>query len=265
MLDYCVESILKTIVTAANINPTVKGEPKFKDLWEHIDGKILTDTRHGLAIDQLPFRVELKNLHQQRNQTQHDSRIPNHADVERDALNVKEFARQVYQGVYNLDYQSLTLVDLVRNNFLKELLSEAESLLNSGEWEKSTIRSAEAMARLMKISSAYSPLGRTQNFYSITHGIRDGETHQAIEKLAKGIEELREGMTRQMQIVMGLDFKGYARYRHFAPIVHIMADGSANSTFVNRDLNPTEAKWILEYVLGNVLRMEEAGLEWHEL
>lgn len=121
------------------------------------------------------------------------------------------------------------------------------------------------MTRLMKISSDYSPLERTQNFYSITHGIRDDATHQAIEKLAKSINEIYGGMTRQMQIVMGLDFKGYARYRHFAPIVHIMANGSADVTFTNRDLNPDESKWIFGYVLGNVLRMEEAGLEWHEL
>jgi RecG-like helicase len=157
------------------------------------------------------------------------------------------------------------LIDLVRNRFLKELLSEAESLLSAGEWQQSTIKSAEAMTRLMRMSSSYSPLGRVQNFYSITHGIHDGPTHQAIEKLVKSIEDIQEGITRQMQIVMGLDFKGYARYKHFAPIVHIMANNSTDTTFTNHDLNAAEAKWILEYVLGNVLRMEEAGLEWHEL
>lgn len=265
LLDYCVESLLKTMMTAAGVNLTDKGELKFKDLWKNINDKVLKDKQFSTTIDQLPFRHELENLHHQRNQTQHDSRVPSHSDVERDAVNVREFARQTYQGVYALDYQSLTLIDLIRNKFLKELLTEAESLLGSGEWQKSAIRSAEVMARLLKVSSAYSPLGRIQNFYSITHGIPDGPIHKAIEKLVLSIEGIQDGMTRQMQIVMGLDFKGYARYKHFAPIVHIMANGSADSTFVNQDLNPAEAKWLLGYVLGNVLRMEEAGLEWHEI
>ena len=265
LLDYCVESLLKTIMTAAAVNLTEKGKLTFNDLWKNINDKVLKDKQYGTQVDQLPFRIELENLHLQRNQTQHDSRTPSHSDVERDAVNVREFARQVYLGVYALDYQSLTLIDLVRNKLLKRLLSESEALLNAGEWEKSAIKSGETMARLLRMSSSYSPLGRTQNFYSIAHGISDGATHSAIEKLVKSIEGIEEGMTLQMQIVMGLDFKGYARYKHFAPIVHIMMDGSANASFVNHDLNPVEAKWLLDYVLGNVLRMEEAGLEWHEL
>jgi len=115
LLDYCVESILKTVITAANINLTAKGDPKFQDLWDDIDKKVVADKHFGTAIERLPFRMELKNLHKQRNQTQHDSRTPSRIDVERDSLNVKEFARQIYQGIYGLDYQSLTLVDLVRN------------------------------------------------------------------------------------------------------------------------------------------------------
>ena len=144
------------------------------------------------------------------------------------------------------------------------LLSEAESLLGMDKWTESAVKSATAMKLLMKISSEYSPLGRVQRLYSITNGLH-GHVHVAIEKLAKSIERIHEGMTLQMQIVMGLDFKGYARFKHLAPTVNFVLDGSIKVGVVSKDLNTKESKWLLDYVLGNVLRMEEAGLEWHEL
>ena len=264
ILDYCVESLLKTVMTAAAVSSPKSGDIRFPELWTLINDKVIKEKRFGIVITELPFRNDLKNLHGQRNGTQHEGVTPHATDVEKYVVLVREFVQQIYRDVFGQDYDSLTLIDLVQNENLRELLTEAEALLKAGESLQSAMRSAEAMMRLMMMSSSYTPLQHPENLVGITNEL-PGQAHRAVSKIVKAIEQLREGLTRQMQIVMGLGFKDYARYQHFAPIVNITLDGKAHFSFFKKDLTPEDSKWLLDYVLGNVLRMEEAGLEWHTL
>lgn len=265
LLDYCVESLLKTVMTAAGVSPAKGGDPKFPDLWTLIEDKVVKDARFGISLAQLPFRVELANLHRQRNATQHESKTPHRTDVEKDVVIVREFASQVYREIFGMDYAALSLIDLVRNELIRKLLTEARSLHDAGDFFGSVSKSAEALTRMLRIADASGPKADVR-LYDVTRGIKDRPTSDALEKIVKAMEKSQERTDRLMHIVMGLDYKGYARYRHYAPSVLILLSGEADTTFVNIDEIPLEeSKYILDYVLANVLRMEEYGLEWKSL
>lgn len=214
----------------------------------------------GAPAAQLPFGLDLKNLHKLRNATQHENMTPGHAEVQRYATLTQEFYVQVLRTAFHLDYATLSLASLVKSDTLRSLLSEAEALHDQGKWMESVGKSAEAFTRLVEWMQWLVP---RDHFRPDAHSLRNRATNQqesvTLQEIGREFEKLREDVALQRLLALGLDFKGYVRFKELSPIVHIMMAGNVRIAH-RRDYGAADSRFLFDYALQAVLRLEPAGL-----
>jgi hypothetical protein len=265
LLDYCVESLLKGIMTAGGA-AIQNAEPRFQEVWKAAMG-VVADPKFSIGGWELPFKPELSNLHKLRNGTQHADQVPSADDIARNRAIVEEFFSQTLKHCFGLESASLSLASLVQAPILRRLLESANRLHAAGKWERSTARSAIAVARLLDFAERRNRVHYSDQLYdvyrhrSVRSNERDQDLERAIETLAKAVKETREQISKQMLHIIGLSWRDYETFRRATPCILIILDGHADWTF-NGDMNygEKESKFSFEFALKNILRMEADGL-----
>src|SRR5260221_3193213 len=77
----------------------------------------------------LPDIGNVKHVHNLRNDAQHDARPPSISELSDCRTYTRDFHRQVFQSVWDLDFETFTLVDIIRNTEVRDYLNMAEQAL----------------------------------------------------------------------------------------------------------------------------------------
>jgi len=226
--------------------------------WDEVVGR-LRDSRNNLPITELPMRRDMERLHKIRNDVQHSSAIPHPQDVQKYPALVESFLKDSYQDIFKVDYDSISLLSLIKDHQIKEQLEKAHTALNSGDWNKVAIESAIGFSMLMEltaiiairdpISSLYASIDR----FSFSNDF--GQRRQ-IERIVEEIDDLREHL---LLTACGIDYVEYLKYRHICPSVRQMVDGQYDTTR-SKDYSEDESKSILNFVENQVLQFQVSGI-----
>lgn len=116
-MHNAIEIVLKTIISAYEID--IHPRASFPQLLKHIssakrkkEGRVLT----------LPYQREVEGLNFQRNNVQHAAEEPSDAIVEEKRHISKAFLERTFREFFDLDFNSLSSVDLIRDGNIHELL-----------------------------------------------------------------------------------------------------------------------------------------------
>lgn len=260
LMDYVAESALKTVYWAHPATaPGGKEVITFPDLL-----KAVADLTG--APPALPLRLEIDNLHRQRNATQHRNLLPSAEDVPRHAAYVEAFLRDIFVRFFAVDFDELTLASLVSDTELRTHTEEAERLVHQGRLSDAVAESVIALDKAL--SRATDALGvRAHTFLSdlvIAMDARQAgftnEQVQVLKGLGRDLQQLRLEVGERLLIVaVGLDYAAHARFKAIAPRVWRNINGEINVDHSSESYSLDQAKEILNYSLNQIIGLETLG------
>jgi hypothetical protein len=125
LLQDAVELFL--LAVSEHVNAGVQSGTNFDKYMDLINAKILPK--------ELPFRPRLVALNKLRVNSKHYGLAPARSEVEGLQVTVREFFEEVASSILGLAFATVSLIDLVRDGEVKELLREAESAFSDGNFE----------------------------------------------------------------------------------------------------------------------------------
>ena len=132
--DYCIETILKTVLLDA------KGSfPKyFEELIKELTGQYAN----------IGYTSEALSLHKLRNDVQHHGQIPSQHEVERHAITVRSFFDEVCLKAYDgrITFADISLALFVSSEIERIILGEMEKAHNEGRFSDSVLYAKKAVA-----------------------------------------------------------------------------------------------------------------------
>lgn len=261
LMDYVAESALKAVLWAHPASaPSAKKEPTFPELLKAVAG--LTGTP-----PMLPLRLEIDNLHRQRNDTQHRNLVPSAEDVPRHAAYVEAFLRDLFARFFAVDFDTLSLCSLVADDELREHLATAERLMAEHQYAEAVGQSALATSKALQAADELLQVRRdpwftpTRISWDAEHTGFTRQQASILGDMAETISKLRDELGERLRVLaLGLDYSSYIRYKAAAPHVVWTLDGKVHVYHREKGYSPEEAAAIFDYALNQILRLEAMGV-----
>lgn len=144
LCDNAIEMLLKTIATEKGIR--LRGEEGFWSLWKTINKKITSE---------LPLRLEIDHLRQERNFVQHRGAIPSKPNVDRHLNYARSLIEQVLPQHFGKTFDEIYLSDLIEAQEFRDKIREIEQLLEAGNFDEIPKRSSEVFALMLVKSEVF--------------------------------------------------------------------------------------------------------------
>lgn len=228
----------------------------FMGYWERISEKLPED-------EKLSHKASMERLNRARKNLKHGGVRPHEADVNTFRVAVDEFFHQNTPVIFGIDFEDISLVNLIEFEGTKEYLEKSETYKNSGNYKESLLHSAYAFESLLLELKSYSrdELGYTPLISNISHRSRhysSGYTHskskiwlsnydedvaQNLAYLSGKIDELGDAvgstgeeienisrdldrLERDVEVLsLGIDYMEFSRFNHFTPKVIVTRNG----------------------------------------
>ena len=137
--DYCVETVVKAVLLAANIPLRKRGKPKSFD-------EVIKDLRK--LYPNLGYTSEALSLHKLRNDVQHHSLIPSQQEVGRHVITARSFFDEVCLKAYDgsITFADISLALFITSEVEKTILVEMEKALQEGRHSDAVFYAKQAVA-----------------------------------------------------------------------------------------------------------------------
>ena len=202
MFDLATETTLNSVVSS--IDSTKTAADGFPSLVNQVDGLL---SKNGLGT--CPNKANILHVHGIRNDAQHDARYPNNDEVSDSQTYTKDFLGGVLKLVWDVDFDSLSVVDLIQHAKIRAYLKDAENALSVNNF-KMTIEKAVTGLELALRNSGTILVG--SNFNSFSRGIvvqRWGKQEEDKDMMAT-LERMRDTLRI---VALGLSPLDYTKFR----------------------------------------------------
>lgn len=264
LMDYVAESALKTVHWAHPATaPAAKEAITFPELL-----KAVADLTG--APPALPLRLEIGNVHAQRNLTQHRNLTPSPEDVSKNGAYVEAFLRDLFTRFFAVDFDTLTLASLVSDPGLRGQLESAETHLVAGRHREAVEEAAKALHKAGRMAGDVAGVAHQGAWTFFMTSTSSGWNEfsrgqqQVLQNIGSGIGRLTAQLQEALRaLAVGGDWGAYMRYRQIAPRVFLTfgptADGLVNVDHNRDDYSKEEARAVFDYALNHILRLEAMG------
>ena len=242
-----VEMMLRAV--AEHIHAQIKDNAAFNQLLDEIDAV-------GVAL--LTHRTVLIQLNRARVNFKHLGLAPRDEDVRKFRADVEGFFQATASNFFSLDAKHISTSFLVRHRRTRNWIERAEQANAEESFQDSVCASAVALAVFLKSD------GQSDDYRSGVLGLRVDSSSREVLSLAKEVsEEVGEAIKnlhRQLDLVShGISLDDHRKFRHIAPIVHLMVSGNFQMN-LDRSIGPTqeEASFCLSFVRDAVLKLQQA-------
>jgi len=93
----------------------------------------------------IPYERQIEELNEARRLTQHYGTTPNENDARRLIFVARDFLIDFWKEAFGVDYDDVSLHNLITNTKVKELVMEAAKSTRAGEYDKVVINSVQAI------------------------------------------------------------------------------------------------------------------------
>ncbi len=246
--DLTNETILKAVVSA--INSTVTPKNDFQAIVQQADNELVAA---GLPL--VPDKARIQHVRTLRNDAQHKAKYPNETDVSDCRTYTRDFLRQITLNVWNENFDSISLIDIIQNEITKNFLVEAESHKANKEFGESIAKSTAALDfALLRVENSivgYVP------FEIKAFVVSKGRDIEKDEKVFKSFMNLRDLNVRS---AIGLNLSEYFQYKNLTDSVAVTSINYQGSFHFrlreNRNSIEQEAEFVLSYVTNSIIQIE---------
>ncbi len=217
----CIEMFL--LLVAENLGK--KDYPK----WSFI--------QYWTEIDTLTMRDAMNAMKQRRVNLKHHGSFPSHDDVVECRINVGTFLHENVRIQFDIDFESISLVDLISYESVHQPLSLAVQEMNNKKWYNSMVQARLAFDNLLKDYE-----GTKQHWYHsiLEIGKKQGDRYKDFVKNASSknatnnnmvwFKEISQTINELREVAkitaLGIDFKKYALFKAVTPhIIRFAGEG----------------------------------------
>jgi hypothetical protein len=246
--DLAIETLMRAAV--GSLDASRAPADGFSGLIQQLDSLLAS-----ASLGPLPDRGNVIHVHSVRNDAQHRARQPSKIEVSDARTYTRDFMRKTTQLVWDLNIDTVTLVDLICHPRLRACLENAERHFQLREFTLS----AEQACTALTLAFDYvgdSIVGRLPRFlggFEIHDSFgKPGHSSDSREVL-RTFERMRDTL---LIAALGLSYPDQARFRQLAGFVDFTMGGKALAHGVKPDLSEAEAEFVLAYAIGAVQQIE---------
>ncbi|WP_433355579.1 hypothetical protein ACQP25_17110 [Microtetraspora malaysiensis] len=246
-------------LAADHLQVKVNSKINFMEYW----GRIKDET----DLD-LPGKTSMNRLNDARVGLKHHGNFPSPQTIEQSRDAVRNFFTGATRMVFSADFDTIDMVDLVTQAKIAQLLREAQTHADIGDYIQAMAGLYLALEALLDhyahgpgthswYSSRFSfgPALRNSMFDSLHYG-RDG-IEQRLTDLSSVAREIQEAMR---VVALGIDFPSYVRFQVLAPTVHGYMNGSYRYSVTKsvESLTADDYSWARNFVIEAALNAATA-------
>lgn len=150
LMQDSVEAYL--LACAEFVDAKIDTRAAFENYFSRIEEKFLADS--SISIRQLPFRTRLNTLNKIRVNSKHFGIKPDRRELEGLLVVVKEFFEECAKSLYQSDFWTINLLELLDDCECRRLLVEAQQALNESRFVDCLIECRKAI--FVEIEKSYS-------------------------------------------------------------------------------------------------------------
>lgn len=248
LYDLSVETILNTVVSS--IDSTKTPADHFPGLLSQVE---LLMTQKGLGV--VPDRNNILRIHNIRNDAQHDARDPSESDQSDCATYCRDFLKNISKQVWDLDFEKISLADLVQNSTIKQYLIDAEEALKNKDYKKAVEKAATGLEKSLNMVSK-SVVGRAPAFDNqIVVSDTFGRNQKPSREYSQSIENMRRTLAF---LALNINYIDYLQFKKIAGNPSWTIGNTDPVDFYNQKTNILEndAEYVISFSVNSILSME---------
>lgn len=211
------------------LNVSTGNEPSFMGYWDQLAPKLPTSG--------LPQREAMRRMNKSRVELKHRGTWPSRLDVDAFRANVTRFFEDSSPMVFGIQFNSISLVNLVQYTRVRMTLEEASKLIEAGKEESAIAKIAIAFMQLLEEYESKTRADFGKSLFSFDHSLAGimpiGTDDDAIADLASAVEDFAndvESAVADMQnaikiLALGLDYRRYVRFQLLTPSAKKLPNG----------------------------------------
>lgn len=243
-----IEMFLKLLSEHQEINSS---KFNFLDYWD--------------AIPNLTLKESMRNLNSRRVNLKHKGLLPAKSEIEISRINTTDFFEQNTVTQFGVQFNEISLVNLVVYPEVKKFLKIAEECLSNNDSEQCIANVACAFNELITTyennkSHFYgqSPFffGEDLSFHnSFFLKISDDTLAGFVDKVKESIEAIRDAIKITS---FGIDYEKFTKFKILTPSVLRTMDGTMHLQFWrNKKINKTNCQFCIDFVIYAAMTLQE--------
>lgn len=239
------------------LNANSRTNINFMDYWEIINQK--------LPNQQISQKNQMNRLNRARVNLKHQGILINKSDIESFRVNVNDFLFDSCSLIYGISFSDVSLVDLIDNADIRELLKDADKFIAQNENERALEHFLIAFKILIiDFEKKFEPYNK-KLFGSETFFFESDDeiVLDDINKLSDGVKNLGSIMK---YIVYGIDIKNYLKFSILTPIVYFNRSNFKNYKIINtipfyekekKEYTTEQLEFCKEFIIDSAIRLQE--------
>lgn len=244
-------------------------ELAFMQYWDLLNPALIKKGRRELTQ-----KIVMDKLNEARVSFKHHGIPPSKSIIEDLRPYVTNFLEENTPNIFDIEFSSISLIELVKCQAAKDTLKEAQRLLKDDKTEEVLDKTALAFVQLIddyenrkKDEFGRSPFffGKSMTFLSSFHM---GIPHR--DKLADFVDHVKESIEAIQESVkvlsLGLDYRRYARFHLLTPVVLRLWAGEGKMNYSLSRISkivPTkeDAQYCIDFVVESAVTLQAFDFE----
>ena len=245
-------------LAAEHLN-AAKNTKEFMDYWDKINQKI--------QPDQITQKESMGRLNKARVQLKHHGTSPSKLDMEAFRATVTNFFQENTPKVFGMDFDSVSLIDLVAYDGAKSKLRSAQDLMQSGDTNGAIQDIAASFGLLIHEyeQQTRSKFGRSPFSFgpkltfetSFFMGV-EGKMKDFVDKVNKSISSMQ---TAIKIISFGFDYRKFSKFQSLTPTALVTVDG-VHMSKPSGQATLEDCRFCLDYVIECAIRLQDFDYNW---
>ncbi|WP_404199116.1 hypothetical protein [Streptomyces tauricus] len=217
------------------------------------------------AAIHLPYQGSMRTLNDVRVAMKHHGTPPAEQTIERSAADVLRFFTTATPLVFDVDFDSIDMVDLVTQETVAQLLRDAQPWADRGDHTHAMAGLSLAMDALLSYyARSDHSFGWQETPFSFGPAVTWRTDHHPDKRTIEGqvstLSDIAKETRRALQIIgLGIDFPSFTKFQTLAPRVHGFYDNSHRYNYLPADLTtPEQYSWARHFVIESALRSSRA-------
>lgn len=251
LLQDAVECMAWSVAKAVDAN--INKKSAFEELWTLIESA----PKNKENSLKLPYKATMAELNQARVSFKHYGIIPNHGEAERFSGYVREFLHETTTLFFQVDFETISLADLIRLPKIRKSIRESEEALFEGRIEDSLAAIARCENELSQQFANLIPSVHHDLWGLSELGHLDQKLRTGIKEINKFLSKLRDSI---FLIMARHDVAAHARFLLIAPRAMRSVNGAWHYQKGPRHMqNPSreDVEFCIKYITEYALELQE--------
>lgn len=231
-----------------------------------------------VKLPDLQCNATMTNLNNKRVNLKHYGTLPSKLDIEISRANVTDFFEQNTPIYFEIEFNGISLISLIKYESVKKYMETALSNLTSNNYKESITNSQIAFKELMVCYEEENTKGYRNPFDFAGH-LRRLSLFSDIRKIDKNfshyIDDIKNSIKNMEEMTKiigwGIDYKRYCKFRLLSPYIQMWYSENRrdyncyiNDEHDNRKCNLRNAQFCFDFVIESALKLQQFNIDINE-